>query len=390
MKITYLVLNAYVLGGTIRTVFNQANALVARGHEVEIGSMHRRKDDTVFPLDDRVRLVPIVDVRPEVPRGPYDLADEDTSWHGHFPAGVSGDEESRRRVSGLINYLREPREGVLVSTRPTINLVVERYADPALVRVIQEHSHLSAHKGEWREAIDRAYPSFDALVTLTEDDHAAYTEAFGDSLRIGRIPNALHSLDVPRSDQSRKIVVAAGRLDKNKGFHLLVEAFEKVIERHPDWTLRIIGDGPEEKRLRAMVLKRHLYNHVYVMGPSDRLDQELAKASIFAMSSRSEGFGMVLLEALNCGLSVVSFDCPVGPREILTNEVDGLLVPTGDVTALAEGIARLIEDEPLRQKLRTAGLETAAGYGPEPIVDQWERLFTDLLAVKARASGVAE
>ncbi|MFG2002425.1 glycosyltransferase family 4 protein [Spirillospora sp. NPDC048911] len=390
MKITFLVLNGYAMGGTIRTVFNQANALVARGHDVEIGSLHRRRDTPVFPLDERVRLVPIVDVRPDAPRGPYDPEDEDTSWHPYFPAGVSREEESRRRVSGLINYLREPREGILVTTRPTINLVVERYADPALVRVIQEHAHLSTHKGEWREAIDRAYPSFDALVTLTEDDFALYSEAFGDSVRLARIPNALHSLDVPRSDQSRKVVVAGGRMDKNKGFHLLIQAFEKVVERHPDWTLRIIGDGPEEERLRTMVLKRHLYNHVYVMGPSQQLDHELAKASIFAMSSRSEGFGMVLLEALNCGLAVVSFDCPVGPREILTNEVDGLLVPTGDVAALAEGITRLIEDEPLRQKLRMGGLETAARYGPESITDQWERLFTELLAAKGRTDGSPE
>ncbi|MEU5883242.1 glycosyltransferase family 4 protein [Spirillospora sp. NPDC047279] len=383
MKIIYVVLNAYVLGGTIRTVFNQANALVERGHDIEIVTMHRRKTDTVFHLDERVKLVPLADFRPGVPRTPYDLENEDTSWHEHFPEGVSREEESRRRVSALINYLRETHDGIIVSTRPTINLVVARYADPSLVRVLQEHSHLSALKGLWREAVDRAYPSFDAAVTLTGDDYQAYEESFGGSFRIERIPNALHSLDVRRSDQSSKVVVGAGRLDKNKGFRLLIEAFEKVIERHPDWTLRIIGDGPEEGALRKQVLQRHLYNHVYVMGPSDRLDEEMAKASIFAMSSRSEGFGMVLLEALNIGLPAVSFDCPVGPREILTDGVDGFLVPLGDVSALADGITRLIEDELLRKKLQEAALQTARRYGPEKICDQWEKLFTELLAEKA-------
>ncbi len=382
LHITYLLYNAHGVGGTVRTIFTQATTMVERGHEVDLVTMWRSSDDLPFHLDPRVRLKPLVDGRPGVDHTPRDPAAEDTSWHSLFPEKMAATAESRARVNALIEYLRTVDDGILVCTRPTITLIAKHFSDPGLVRVVQEHAHLSWHNKEWRAAIDSAYPDFDALVTLTEADHASYSEAFPGMGRIARIPNPLHSLDVPQSDLSRKVVVSAGRLDRAKGFDQMIRAFATVVERHPDWTLRIFGGGAEEERLRKMVLDLHLYNHVFLMGPTTRLDEELAKASIFAMSSRSEGFGMVLLEALNCGLPAVSFDCPVGPREILTHGQDGLLVPTGDTDALAAELSRVIADADLRSDLAAGARKTAARYGPDVIGDMWERLFADLTAAK--------
>src|SRR5690606_24151634 len=163
-------------------------------------------------------------------------------------------------------------------------------------------------------------------------------------------------------------------------FHDLIRAFGAVVERHPDWTLRIYGEGPEEPRLRRLIMRSHLYNHVFLMGVHDRLSEQFAKGSLLAMSSRSEGFGMVLLEAMNSGLPVVSYDCPVGPREIITPERDGLLVPMGDADSLAAAIRRLIENEELRRTLGAAARKTAANYDPDVITRTWERLFAELVA----------
>jgi glycosyltransferase involved in cell wall biosynthesis len=381
MRITYLLYDAYGLGGTVRTVVTQANVMAARGHDVEIASMWRTAREPHFPIDDRVRVVLLAD--PYTPPEAGAAAAEDTSWHQFFPEKVSADRDSRRRVNALIEYLRGVKEGILVSTRPTIALIAERYASADLVRVVQEHAGFVSHKGVWRDAIDAAYTSFDAIVTLTGEDQLAYQEAFPESLRVERIPNLLASLDVPRSDQTRKIVMATGRLDRAKGFHHLINAFATVVERHPDWSLRIFGRGPEERRLRKMVLDGHLYNHVFLMGSTHHVEEELAKGSIFAMSSRSEGFGMSLLEALNAGLATVSFDCPIGPREILTHGKDGLLVPLGDEAALADALIKVIEDEELRRSLAAAGVKSAARYGPDEIADAWEELFTELSAVKS-------
>ncbi|WP_240138367.1 glycosyltransferase family 4 protein [Streptomyces sp. MUM 178J] len=382
MKLTYLIYNAFGVGGTVRTVFNQANAMVERGHDVEIATMLRYHEEPPFPLDPRVKVTALVDNR----SGSYVDWDryegpEDTSWHDRFPAGVSKNADSRRRISAMIRFLRGLEHRIVVGTRPTINLVIAEFTDPSLVRIVQEHAGLSTHKGEWRKAIDAAYVKMDAIVCLTEADRAAYAQSFP-HVRVERIPNALHSLDVPRTDLSRPQVVSAGRLDGNKGIDKLIEAFGQVVEAHPDWTLRFHGDGPELEALRKAIRAKHLYNHVFLMGPTRKLDEELAKGSIFAMSSKSEGFGMVLLEAMNCGLPVVSFNCPVGPRELVSDGVDGLLVAEQDVEALASGIIRLIEDEELRRSLSRAALQKAAEYGPDAVTKSWEHLYGDLTAAK--------
>ncbi|WP_433543671.1 glycosyltransferase family 4 protein (plasmid) [Streptomyces sp. CA-294286] len=384
MKLSYLIYNAFGVGGTVRTVFNQANAMAEHGHDVEIATMLRYHEEPPFLLDPRVKMIALVDNR----TGPHSYVDwdgyegqEDTSWHTLLPLGVSKNADSRRRISALIRYLQSLDDRIVIGTRPTINLVVAEFTDPSLTRIVQEHAGLSTHKGEWREAIDTAYVKLDAVVCLTQGDRAAYTQAFPD-LRVDLIPNALHTLDVPQTDLSRPQIVSAGRLDENKGFDKLIEAFSQVSMTHPDWTLRIHGHGPALEGLRKLVRTKHLYNHVFLMGSTKNLDAELAKGSIFAMSSRSEGFGMVLLEAMNCGLPVVSFNCPVGPRELITDGVDGLLVPERDVDALAAGISRLIEDEELRGRLSQSALKKAAEYGPALVARSWEQLYKELITAK--------
>jgi glycosyltransferase involved in cell wall biosynthesis len=238
-----------------------------------------------------------------------------------------------------------------------------------------------------RAAILADYPRLDAVVSLTRQDEEEYRRAMGDRVRTAQIPNPLHSLDVPRTDHSGKVVVAAGRLTRQKGFDLLIEAFEQVAARHPDWTLRIYGGGPWEGRLRKQIHQRHLYNHVFLMGTAKGFDRELAQASVYALSSRFEGFAMVVLEALNCGLPLVSFDCPTGPREIIRDGENGLLVPPEDPAALAAALCRLIGDQGLRRRLGAAAVDTAAGYGPDPIRRRWEELFAELLRAKSTDLG---
>ncbi|ACY99767.1 MULTISPECIES: glycosyltransferase family 4 protein [Thermomonospora] len=413
MKITYVLMHAYGMGGTIRTVINQAAAMAEAGHEVQIASVIRRRGRPQFPIDPRVRLITLDDQRganapPRPPRPsrtgrllerlerrlgrrlrrprPVPVP---PGWEPgpEVPAGEAAKEVFTRRVEErVIEFLQSLQEGVVVTTRPGLNLLSARYAPPHLVRIAQDHMHLDRYKPDVREAIASDYPRLDAVVSLTRRDEAAYRRALGGRVRTAQIPNPLHTLQVPRTDHSAKVVAAAGRLTRQKGFDLLIEAFAQVVRRHPDWTLRIYGGGPWEGRLRNLIHRRHLYNHVFLMGTSRDLDRELAQASIYALSSRFEGFAMVVLEALNCGLPLVSFDCPTGPREVIRDGENGLLVPPEDPGAMAGALCRLIEDRRLRRRLGAAAIDTAAEYGPEAIRRRWEELFTELLAAK-RAEG---
>jgi glycosyltransferase involved in cell wall biosynthesis len=386
-KVRYLLLHAYGRGGTIRTVMNQANSLVQAGWEVELVSAVRRRDDIQFPLDPRVTVSTVVDEREDAytpPRGVVGrwqdrrrgkLVEQPAQ---HIPEGEFGYRYFNRYIEQrLIAYLSSLRDGVLVTTRPALNFLAAEHATGGVLRIAQEHMNHGTHKRDVRKRIRETYPHFDAVAVLTERDRQEY-EALLPGTRIVRIPNAVHSLDQVPSDHHSKIAVAAGRLFPQKGFDMLIPAWATLVETYPDWQLRIYGSGEKKAELRALIEEHHLYNHVFLMGHTDRLDDELAKASFYVLSSRFEGLPMVMIEAMSHALPVVSFDCPTGPSDVLTHGVDGLLVPPEDSDALAEAMAKLMGDRALRADMGVAAVLTAASYGPDAVHPRWEALFSEL------------
>ncbi|MGW2856765.1 glycosyltransferase, partial [Streptomyces sp. NPDC001215] len=186
------------------------------------------------------------------------------------------------------------------------------------------------------------------------------------------------------ADGTANWVVAAGRLDPVKRYDLLVTAFGRVRAERPDRRLRIYGSGPRKEELRALVDRLGLYNHVYLMGPAHPIEPECAKGSLAAVTSRTESFGMTIVEAMRCGLPVVSTDCPHGPREIIHDGVDGPLVESG--SAVAAGLPELINDDALRQRT-AAALHASARFDPARIAERYVSLFTGTARHGSRLRG---
>ncbi|MFB4275498.1 MULTISPECIES: glycosyltransferase family 4 protein [unclassified Nonomuraea] len=387
MKIRYMLLHAYGMGGTIRTVVNQATAMAEAGHDVEIVSVVRRRDEPQFAIDRRITLSALVDQRSGIEadslaRKVWRRARGKIVPYGEFAAEYF----TERVESAVIDYVSGLRDGILVTTRPALNLISARRAPSGVIRVAQEHMNVASYHEAVREQIGRHYGAFDAIAVLTETSRREY-HALVPGTPVVRIPNAVHMDGRKHSDQSNPLVIAVGRLVPQKGFDMLIPAFGAATREHPEWKLRIFGTGPSKERLQARIDEAGLGDRIRLMGRSNRIHEELAKASIYALSSRIEGLPMAMIEAMGHALPIVAFDCPTGPADVLTPGKDGVLVPPRDVDALGEALGRVMADRELRQRMGAAAAETAHGYTPHVVMPLWNDLFTDLAAGRPIGDG---
>ncbi|MFJ6747403.1 glycosyltransferase family 4 protein [Streptomyces sp. NPDC091266] len=382
MKITLLLHNAYAIGGTIRTTLNLAAALADR-HDVEIVSMLRHREVPRFTMDPRVRLVPLVDTRV----GSDDMADPRFGEPAlDFPAAEKRHDQYSRLVDvRAAEFLRASDADVLIGTRPGINAYLARFGRRRALRIAQEHLRHDAHSKRLRAELAVHYRGLDALVTTTEADAAVYRARMPlPGVRVLSVPNIVPPADGPPSDGSAKVIAAAGRLVRGKRFDLLIEAFSAVATKHPDWRLRIHGGGAERARLQGLIDGLGLTGQAELTGPRSPIEAEFAKASIVASASDAESFGMTIVEAMRCGVPVVSTDCPLGPAEIIHDGRDGRLVPRGDGRALAGALIDLIEDPEGRRLMAKTALESSHRYDPEPIAERYARLFQELRSTRRR------
>ncbi|WP_283134736.1 glycosyltransferase family 4 protein [Rhizohabitans arisaemae] len=375
--------HAYGVGGTIRATLNLATALAERGHETVITSIFRRRDKPVFKVDPRIRLHPLIDLRKNSETG--DAGDPAHAVPSVvFPMTDKPYQQySRLTDERIAAYLATTDAQVVIGTRPGLNVCLARMGPAGLLRIGQEHLTHDVHSRALRAVLTHSYRALDALVTTTEADAAVYRRRMRlPGVEVLAVPNSVPRPRTALDADREPIVMAAGRLAPGKRYDLLIEAFAKVAGEHPEWRLRIYGGGGEKDRLRSRIDALGLTGRAQLMGVRGSLEAEWAAASIAATTSDAESFGMTIVEAMRCGLPVVSTDCPLGPAEIIHHGVDGLLVPRGDVDAIARALLRLIGDERERRRMGQAALQGSTRFDPEPIAVRYEELFTDLARTK--------
>lgn len=252
--------------------------------------------------------------------------------------------------------------------------------------VITEHTHPAFyHIGwHWQTLRRLLYHRATALVCMT----SPVLSWLQKRVRVKGyvIPNPVNPVSLPSQAAAQlakgmkpHTLIGMGRLSREKGFDLLLDAFSRIATRHPDWTLKILGDGPLRNELEAQAQKMNLGSRIEFTGALHDPFPVLCNADLFVFSSRFEGFGNALCEAMACGLPVISFDCPSGPAEIIRQGVDGILVPAEDVTALAAAMDRLMGDADERRHLAARAPEVASRFGLERTMSLWAELFKDVL-----------
>ncbi len=286
-----------------------------------------------------------------------------------------------RRVLRLRSFVREQRPERILSFMDQTNILALIAAAGTGIPVVVAERVDPAHHPipvAWKILRRLTYGRAFAIAVQTRSIAAFFPASWQG--RIAVIPNPVPEIasaiqETPVPTRPRRSILAMGRLERQKGFDLLIRAFTLVAPARPEWDLTILGEGSERDALAGEISRAGLSTRITLPGRDPDAIGALRRADLFVLSSRYEGFPNALCEAMACGVPVISFDCPSGPADIVRDGVDGRLVPAEDVDALAEAMTELTGNAPLRLALGAKATEVAARYSVERLARRWERVL---------------
>lgn len=377
MKLIYCTHSVYNPGGMERVLANKVTYLVEKLHwNISIVTTDQKRRPVFYSLPDGVKLVDL-DIN----------YSDDNSKHpvGKIIGYLIKRRKHRKRLTAL---LKKENADIVLSLYPSESSFIPNIKDGSK-KVLELHyckffrlqygrSGLLGWIDKWRTKQDeRIVRRFDKFVVLTNEDK----EYWGDSPNIEVIPNAARHISDTYSDVSKHRVVAVGRLDYQKSFDRLISAWEIIQRnnRYSDWRLAIFGQGEWQDMLQRMIHEKGLQESVQINRPTKNIGQEYTNSSMLVMSSHYEGFPMVMIEAMACGLPVVTFDFKCGPKDIIRQGENGLLVADGDIEGLAKAMMRLMKDETLRKRMSENAKSIVNTYSEEVVMSKWVNLFTSLV-----------
>ena len=359
MKLLYITNAVNGSGGLERVLSVKANYLVEKlNYKVHILTLNNGNDNLFFDFSNSTVF-------------------HDIPVTGNLIAYVSS------YVSGIKNTIKKVNPDVIVVCDDglkafflptvlgkTIPIIYERHVSKAI--------EIGKNFGIWKlllaklkmKTMDVLASSFTKFIVLTAENTKEWK---GNNLQI--IPNPLPFYSKESATLLNKKVIAVGKQSYQKGYDRLLESWQEIHAENPEWQLEIYGKFDASEGLESLAKSLQIEESVRFFEPQKNIMDNYLQSSIYVMSSRFEGFGMVLIEAMACGIPCVSFDCPFGPSDIITNEVDGFLVENGDTKAFAEKLNLLIEDAELRIKMGKNAKENVKRFLPENIMLQWDELF---------------
>lgn len=299
--------------------------------------------------------------------------------------GLRGIWSNVRRVRALRRVIREFRPDIVLGMMTTASVLSVIAGAGLGCRVIAtEHTHppSQAMSGFWQRLRRWTYPKAARVVALTSGT-AAWIETHVPGSRLAVIPNPVHwplpqaePRKYPEPRPGRRRLLAVGRLHQDKGFDLLIQAFEQLASAHPDWDLVILGEGGERAALEAQLRQSGMQDRVWMPGRVGNVGDWYASADLYVLTSRFEGLSNTLLESMASGLAAVCFDCDTGPREVVRDGVDGVLVrPNGDVPALCAALEAVMGDDAMRARMAAAAIDVRDRFSANRVLARWEELF---------------
>ena len=382
-KILYILKSIAMKAGLERVVSDKMNWLAEHGYDVTLITYEQGCHPLAFPLHPNIKV--------------YDI---DTQFYKlrRFSLFIRYYKYQKmktlfgRRLKAIINknnpdivittaYSLKVADEIVRSCKPS-RLILESHE--TCFSVVKEYDYQS---NPVMRMIARLYDlyyyksinKFDVLVSLTKGDANEWRKHVCSVIKV--IPNPLTYYPVileDKVDNSSYRIISAGRLEDVKGFDLLIDAFSLISNECPDWHIDIFGQGSCEQKLINQIFNKGLGKRIVINSPTADIYNEYRQSDIYVLSSRHEGMGMALIEAMSCGLACVAFDCKYGPAEILSNMKTGLLVEDGDIMKLAKALLWTIQHPEVRKQMGNAARESANRYRKDVIMQHWVDLFNQL------------
>lgn len=378
MKIIYCTHSTYNPGGMERVLLNKVTYLSQLpGWEVSVVTTDQNQRPPFYPFPEKVRMTDLgINYSEDNGKG---------AWK-KITGYLRKRKEHKRKLTALL--LKE-KPDIVVSLYPSESSFIPDIKDGSR-KVLELHycKFFRLQYGRrglfgWIDKLrtrqdEQIVRRFDKFVVLTNEDRGYW----GNLPNIEVIPNAAMHVSDTYSDVMNKRVIAVGRLDYQKGFDRLIQAWQLVQHtgKFTDWKLDIFGQGEWQEMLQQMIDKAGLQDSLQIHQPTKQIGEEYVKSDLLVMSSNYEGFPMVMIEAMACGLPVVSFDYKCGPKDIIQPGINGLLVPNGDIQALAYAMMVMMSDEAYRKMLSLNARKVVDTYSEQAVMSQWIRLFTSITA----------
>ena len=356
-------------GGIERAVVSLANYL-CNYYDVEIACTYKINEESSFKLDKKVKVKYLTDVVPN--RKEFKEALKSFEFTKAFKEGIKSIKILKLRKNSMIEYISNTDSDIIISTRLLFNNLLSKYKKNQLT-IAWEHNH---HHGDMKYArkIINSVKTLDYFVLVSNNLKEFYENELSNyKVKCVYIPNTLDCISKSVSDLKEKRLISVGRLSKEKGYMDLLSISKEIFKEHKDWTLDIVGDGVERERLESYIKFNNLSKNVTLHGFRDRdyINGLLSKSSIYLMTSYTESFGIVLIEAMNYGIPLVAFSQAEGAREIIKDNINGYLIDNRDKDEYIRVVNNLIDNYDLRIKLGTEGKKDSKEYDPNIVYKKW-------------------
>lgn len=374
-KITFLMLHLNY-GGIEKQVTTLANKLTDK-YEIEIISLYDILGKSFYDLDNRIKVKYIFSYGPNKKEIINALKSfKIGKFFGELKKGLKILYTKCFKIGYIVDNLDTD---ILISTRIEFSKQIKR---EDIVVVSQEHSYINTKK--YKKKVKKSFKYVDYLIVMTNKAKELYETWLRECVKRPRvilIPNMIDDYMGDGTNLHNKQIIAVGRLEEVKDFNSLINVYSMVEKKHPDWILKIIGEGSERKKLESKINMLDLKDKVILTGrmTSDEISNELDNSSIYLLTSKSESFSLAIVEAMSHNIPCISYDIDVGPKEIITNREDGYLIEDRNEKNMADITCMLIEDSVKRVEMGTKARKTSEKFFASNIAKEWENFFDKMM-----------